>query len=125
MFFSSRHQVSHSFFFLEICSLLGIHPFLGIGWLNKSFLSMMNKIVSTNIGHDVARLSMDMIGDAGLMSADDTGLGRIPNDHASWVSQYMWSLGIAIAGGTANIQRNVIAERGLGLPRDRAADREA
>ena len=88
-------------------------------------LSMMNKIISTNIGHDVARLSIDLIGDAGLLGADDTGLGRIPNDHSSWISQYMWSLGIAIAGGTANIQRNVIAERGLGLPRDAAADRSS
>jgi hypothetical protein len=35
----------------------------------------------------------------------------------------MATVGIAIAGGTANVQRNVIAERGLGLPRDTAADR--
>jgi hypothetical protein len=37
----------------------------------------------------------------------------------------MYSLGMAVAGGTANIQRNVIAERGLGLPRDAAATRSA
>jgi hypothetical protein len=37
----------------------------------------------------------------------------------------MGSLGSAIAGGTANIQRNLIAERGLGLPRDAAAERSS
>ena len=43
----------------------------------------------------------------------------------SWLSQYMYSLGIAVAGGTANIQRNVIGERGLGLPRDSWANRSS
>ena len=32
----------------------------------------------------------------------------------------MGSLGNSIAGGASNIQRNIIAERGLGLPRDLA-----
>jgi hypothetical protein len=40
-----------------------------------------------------------------------------------FVNAYMWSLGVLIAGGTANIQRNVIGERGLGMPRDTAAKR--
>ena len=47
-------------------------------------------------------------------------MGMMPQSNAGWIGQYMYSLGIAVAGGTANIQRNVIAERGLGLPRDAA-----
>ena len=44
-------------------------------------------------------------------------------DAAGWVSSFMGSLGGAIAAGSTNIQRNVIAERGYGLPRDWAAQR--
>jgi hypothetical protein len=47
----------------------------------------------------------------------------MPKGAAGWLDQIMWSLGVAIAGGTANIQRNVIGERGLGLPRDVFAQR--
>jgi hypothetical protein len=35
-----------------------------------------------------------------------------------WQFQYMFSLGLIIGGGTAQIQKNIIAERGLGLPRE-------
>jgi hypothetical protein len=35
----------------------------------------------------------------------------------------MGSLGGVSAGGASNIQRNLIAEHGLGLPRDLAAQR--
>ncbi|MFZ4584126.1 MAG: acyl-CoA dehydrogenase [Acidimicrobiia bacterium] len=35
-----------------------------------------------------------------------------------WVHGFLWNQNLTIAGGTSQIQRNVIAERLLGLPRD-------
>jgi alkylation response protein AidB-like acyl-CoA dehydrogenase len=81
-------------------------------------VGLMNKLVSTNIGNEVAKLAIDLLGDDGLLDPTaQTGL-ELPGPQRSWLSQYMYSLGIAIAGGTANIQRNVIGERALGLPRE-------
>jgi alkylation response protein AidB-like acyl-CoA dehydrogenase len=82
-------------------------------------IQAMNKIVSTNIGHGVAKLALDLLDEDGLLSPQSAAMGgNIPKEAPAWITQYMWSLGIAVAGGTANIQRNIIAERVLGLPRD-------
>ncbi|HLK12542.1 MAG TPA: acyl-CoA dehydrogenase family protein [Candidatus Binatia bacterium] len=75
---------------------------------------LVMKLYSTTLGYDVAKLAMDVMGDRGLLAPGE------PNAPAMGMfgTAYMWSLGVLIAGGTANIQRNIIAERGLGLPRD-------
>ncbi len=86
-------------------------------------LTMMGKLYSTEIGHKVSRIAIDLLGDDALVAPGELGLFGRPKDPPGWVANYFTSLGLAIAGGTSNIQRNVIAERGLGLPRDRAADR--
>jgi alkylation response protein AidB-like acyl-CoA dehydrogenase len=86
-------------------------------------LALMNKLHSTNIGQEVAKLAFDLLEADALTDPASSArlLGVAPKSGAGWVGQFMASLGVAIAGGTANVQRNVIAERGLGLPRDWAA----
>jgi alkylation response protein AidB-like acyl-CoA dehydrogenase len=88
-------------------------------------VGLMSKLVSTNIGSDIAKLALDLLGDDGLLDPVAQADANLPGPNRSWLSQYMYSLGIAIAGGSANIQRNVIGERGLGLPRDHFADRSS
>jgi len=83
-------------------------------------VSLMMKLVLTEIGHDIARAAQEIIGEDALLEPDSAGSkGRGPE---KWLDQIMGSLGNSIAGGTTNIQRNIIAERGLGLPRDFPAE---
>jgi len=51
----------------------------------------------------------------GAPTADTRGPSR-------WTSQFMNSIAAQIGGGTSNMQRNMIAERHLGMPRDRRGD---
>jgi len=78
------------------------------------------KLTATNIGQSMARLAMDLLGERGLgePAADEAEMGIRRFTDGRWVSQYMMSLSTAIAGGASNIQRNIIGERLLGLPRD-------
>jgi len=90
-------------------------------------VQLMMKLLLTEIGHEIAVLAQELIGEAGFIEPDQTGrreganAKRGPN---KWLDQMMGSLGNSIAGGASNIQRNIIAERGLGLPRDLAMSGE-
>ena len=89
-------------------------------------IDLMAKLIRTDINHLVSKLSLELIGDDGLI-APRTGQEMAaydpegPTDNSGWLASYMGSLGGAIAAGSSNIQRNIIGERGLGLPRDWAA----
>lgn len=83
-------------------------------------VGLMMKLLLTETGHDMALAAQELIGDDALVEPSPAGTrGRGPE---KWLDQVMGTLGNSIAGGTTNIQRNIIAERGLGLPRDLAME---
>jgi hypothetical protein len=61
----------------------------------------------------LADIGMRLLGRAGL-SQDDVGTLR----SAKVVEEYLRGLSLTIGGGTSQIQRNIVAERVLGLPKE-------
>jgi alkylation response protein AidB-like acyl-CoA dehydrogenase len=90
---------------------------------NPGAIGVMNKLIGTNLSQEMAKLAYELLADDALLEAGERRPGESPDGIAGWIGQYMGSLGGAIAGGSSNIQRNVIGERALGLPRDSFAQR--
>lgn len=72
------------------------------------------KLVYSELYQRIAELGVRLLGRAGL-SLDD--VGGLPC--ADITSSHLQSLSLTIAAGSSQIQRNIIAERILGLPKDR------
>ncbi|MBJ21946.1 MAG: acyl-CoA dehydrogenase [bacterium] len=81
---------------------------------------LVNKLYGTEIGEQIAQLGFDLIGDDGLLAPTRSTWNTVSTsaEETDWVDQYLFELASGIAAGSSNIQRNVIGERGLGLPRD-------
>jgi alkylation response protein AidB-like acyl-CoA dehydrogenase len=72
----------------------------------------MTKLFSSELSQRISRTGMKVLGLYGQLWGDEAPMkGR-------YEGSYMTSLSSTIAGGTSEIQRNIIATRGLGLPRD-------
>jgi alkylation response protein AidB-like acyl-CoA dehydrogenase len=79
---------------------------------------LINKLAATEIGLCIAEIASDILGDRAL--ALPSGRDEAADPAARWLNQVFGALALSIAGGASNIQRNLIAERGLGLPRSGA-----
>jgi alkylation response protein AidB-like acyl-CoA dehydrogenase len=82
---------------------------------------LVTKLHSTNLTMELTALAVDLIGEKALvMPTDEEAQGyTIPKlTPGTWLSQSMFTIATSIAGGASNIQRNIIGERLLGLPRD-------
>ena len=75
---------------------------------------MISKLQGTELRHELEQLAIDSMGESGLLY----GASEFLRDAGSWQSQYMYFLGLIIGGGTSQIQKNIISERGLGMPKE-------
>ncbi|WP_333618111.1 acyl-CoA dehydrogenase family protein [Dietzia sp.] len=83
------------------------------------------KLLWANWHRDLGELAMSIEGAAGLLGPTETSEGE-PNDLrdpaqlelAEWQRSFLFSRSDTIYGGSNEIQRNIISERVLGLPRE-------
>jgi alkylation response protein AidB-like acyl-CoA dehydrogenase len=74
----------------------------------------IRKAMADEHGQHIMGLAKALAGTAGLLS----DVGPLGTPVALWQYGYLFSPALTIGGGTAEVQRNIIAERVLGLPHD-------
>ena len=72
------------------------------------------KLNGCELNHQMASMAIDALGEIGILYDESPHL----RDGGMWQQRYMLDLGLIIGGGTAQIQKNMIGERALGLPKE-------
>ncbi|HVM52054.1 MAG TPA: acyl-CoA dehydrogenase family protein [Acidimicrobiales bacterium] len=74
----------------------------------------IRKAMADDHGRHILELAKDLAGAAGMLS----DAGPMGADAGMWTHGFLFSPALTIGGGTSVVQRNIIAERVLGLPHD-------
>jgi alkylation response protein AidB-like acyl-CoA dehydrogenase len=75
----------------------------------------MAKLMFSELNLEIARFAVELGGEAGVLVEGDTDV----LDDGRWQDEWLYARAYTIAGGSSEIMRNLIAERGLALPRER------
>jgi len=74
----------------------------------------VRKAMADEHGQRIMGLAKDLAGAHGMLASG----GPLGVADPSWASGYLFARALTIGGGTTEVQRNIIAERVLGLPHD-------
>jgi alkylation response protein AidB-like acyl-CoA dehydrogenase len=124
-----RDQVARAYTKAEIMGYLGKR--ILTGWLRgdpPGAEASVSKLYWSEYHREVTDLAMTLLGPAAMVTdgrpplrhfrTDDPGA---PNSTASWSHTWLTAVAGTIYAGTSEIQRNILAESALGLPRERRA----
>ena len=73
----------------------------------------VSKLYNTEIGVRIANAGIEILGLYGQLQGDS----RWARLGGGFEKAYLYAIAMVVGGGTSEIQRNIIAMRGLGLPR--------
>ncbi|HET9731541.1 MAG TPA: acyl-CoA dehydrogenase family protein [Acidimicrobiales bacterium] len=74
----------------------------------------VRKALADDHGQKIMGLAKDLAGPAGMLAAG----GPLGAQAGEWAYGFLFAPALTVGGGTAQVQRNIIAERVLGLPHD-------
>jgi alkylation response protein AidB-like acyl-CoA dehydrogenase len=74
----------------------------------------IRKALADEHGQTIMDLAKDLTGPSGML----TTTGPLGVHDGSWNYGFLFSAALTVGGGTSEVQRNIIAERVLGLPHD-------
>jgi len=75
---------------------------------------LVTKLQGCETRYGLSTLALDALGEAGMLVAGSAHVRA----NGDWWDRHGFDLGLIIGGGTAQIQKNIIAERGLDMPRE-------
>ncbi|MEU6038625.1 acyl-CoA dehydrogenase family protein [Actinomadura sp. NPDC047616] len=107
-----RDRLTRAWMGLEIMRLNAVRTMAGVASGAPGPESSISKLVWGTWHRELGELAMDVLGAAGLVADGE------PYDLNDWQRLFLFSRADTIYAGSNEIQRNIIAERVLGLPRE-------
>jgi alkylation response protein AidB-like acyl-CoA dehydrogenase len=98
---STAHALGCLGFRLTLAALAGADP--------SGSEASVRKLLGVVHDQHVQEVGLGLLGAAGAIA---------DGDGAQWSRGFLFNRNLTIAGGTSEIQRNIVGERVLGLPRD-------